>query len=103
MAIRLRLGLAVLGAALAFAAQAQTPAPSPATPVHPGREVLTGKCFQCHTESMFRDARQDRRAWEATLYRMVGRGALWTADEVKSMADFLGAEFGPNAPATPSK
>jgi hypothetical protein len=44
---------------------------------------------------MWRDHRQDRRGWEATLYRMVGRGALWTDDEIKSMADYLGVAFGP--------
>lgn len=61
----------------------------------PGRAIVLSKCFQCHTDAMFRDQRQDRRAWEATVYRMVGRGALWTPDEIRLMADYLGAEFGP--------
>ena len=43
---------------------------------------------------MFRDQRQDRRAWEATIYRMVGRGALWTPEEINQMSDYLGSEFG---------
>ena len=60
-----------------------------------GRAVVTAKCFQCHTDAMFRDARQDRRAWEAAIYRMIGRGGLWTAEEIKSMAEYLGSEFGP--------
>ncbi len=47
---------------------------------------------------MWRDQRQDARAWEANLYRMVGRGALWTTDEIKQMADYLGTDFGPNVP-----
>jgi mono/diheme cytochrome c family protein len=63
-------------------------------PAHPGRIVVLSKCFQCHTDAMFRDQRQDRRAWEATLYRMIGRGALWTPEEIKLMADYLGAEYG---------
>ena len=54
---------------------------------------------------MWRDQRQDARAWEANLYRMVGRGALWTTEEIKLMAEYLGTDFGPNtrpaAPATP--
>jgi mono/diheme cytochrome c family protein len=62
---------------------------------HPGRSVVMSKCFQCHTDAMFRDHRQDRRGWEAAIYRMVGRGGLWTADEIKAMADYLGSEFGP--------
>jgi mono/diheme cytochrome c family protein len=65
-----------------------------AGPQHPGRVVVLSKCFQCHTDAMFRDQRQDRRAWEATVYRMIGRGALWTPEEIKLMADYLGAEYG---------
>ena len=68
--------------------------PREAGPAHPGRVVVLSKCFQCHTDAMFRDQRQDRRAWEATVYRMVGRGALWTPEEIKLMADYLGAEYG---------
>jgi electron transfer flavoprotein alpha subunit len=29
---------------------------------------------------------------------MVGRGGQWTADEIKQMAEYLGAEFGPTKP-----
>ena len=63
----------------------------------PGKELVAGKCFQCHTDAMFRDGRQDRRGWEATIYRMVGRGGLWTQDEIKTMADYFATDFGPNA------
>jgi mono/diheme cytochrome c family protein len=71
---------------------------------HPGLAVLRDKCFQCHTDAMWRDARQDARWWEAALYRMVGRGGLWTTEEIKLMADYLGTDFGPNAkPPEPRK
>jgi hypothetical protein len=90
---------AVLCLASAGAALAQEGAPAGALP---GRAVVLSKCFQCHTDAMFRDQRQDRRSWEATVYRMVGRGALWTPEEIKLMADYLGAEFGP-APAPAAK
>lgn len=68
-------------------------------PQHPGRAVVLSKCFQCHTDAMFRDQRQSHRAWEATIYRMVGRGALWTPEEIKLMADYLGTEYGAAAKA----
>jgi hypothetical protein len=62
------------------------------------------KCFQCHTDAMFRDQRQGRRAWEATIYRMIGRGGLYTPEEITLMADYLAADFGPNVkPAAPAK
>lgn len=66
----------------------------PGFPDGPGKDVLTAKCFQCHSPRMWQDHRQDRRGWESTLYRMVGRGALWTEDEVKAMADYLGTAYG---------
>jgi hypothetical protein len=71
---------------------------------HPGLTLLKSKCFQCHTDSMWRDSRQDARWWEAALYRMVGRGGIWTPEEIKLMADYLGTDFGPNAkPPEPRK
>jgi len=71
---------------------------------HPGLQLLRDKCFQCHTDAMWRDARQDARWWEAALYRMVGRGGIWSTEEIKLMADYLGTDFGPNAkPPEPAK
>jgi mono/diheme cytochrome c family protein len=62
-----------------------------------GAELIASKCFQCHTQAMWQDQRQDTRDWEANLYRMVGRGALWTTEEIKLMAEYLGTNFGPQA------
>jgi mono/diheme cytochrome c family protein len=88
--------LLVLAAPVAAQDGAQPP-----TAQHPGRSVVMSKCFQCHADAMFRDWRQDRRGWEAAIYRMVGRGGLWTAEEINLMADYLGTDFGPGAkPAT---
>ena len=83
---------------LAAPAAAQQPPASGSGPQHPGREVLMGKCFQCHTDAMWRDHRAERRGWEAAIHRMIGRGGLWTAEDIKLMADYLGTDFGPNAP-----
>jgi mono/diheme cytochrome c family protein len=81
---------------LSFAALAQRGADRapPGFPDAPGKDVLVAKCFQCHGPNMWMAQRQDRRAWEATLYRMVGRGALWTEEEIKAMADYLGVVYG---------
>jgi len=91
----LLLAAGLLGSGLILAApvRAQETKQEPA-PQQPGRVIVLSKCFQCHTDAMFRDQRQDRRSWEATIYRMVGRGGLWTAEEIKLMADYLGAEYG---------
>lgn len=61
----------------------------------PGKEILQRRCFQCHAASMWTSLKQDRREWEAVLYRMVGRGALWTEADITAMADFLAQTRGP--------
>ncbi|MDA1186136.1 MAG: hypothetical protein O2930_16045 [Acidobacteria bacterium] len=66
-----------------------------ALPDGAGRDVLTQKCFQCHQMSMWSAIRQDRTAWEGVLYRMIGRGARWTDDEIDAMAGYLARVRGP--------
>lgn len=87
-------GLASAGALLAPCVRAQGAKPE-AGADSPGHVIVLSKCFQCHSDAMYRDLRQDRRAWEATVYRMIGRGALWTPEEIRLMADYLGTEYGP--------
>lgn len=77
-------------------APAQAQQSSPAE-LNPGRDLVARNCSQCHTNAMFRDGRQDERGWEATIYRMVGRGGLWTPEEIRQMADYLGLALGPDA------
>lgn len=79
-------------------AQDSASAQHAAAPSNPSRDLLMSKCYQCHTDSIWRDQRQDARAWEATLYRMLGRGAVWSGDEIKTMTSFLATDFGPNSP-----
>jgi hypothetical protein len=74
----------------------QKPKP-PGFPDGPGKETLVAKCFQCHSPGMWMDHRQDRKGWEGTLYRMVGRGALWTPEEISAMADYLAQLRGPTS------
>ena len=88
--------LAGLAASTAATAQSQKPA---GFPDGPGREVLAAKCFQCHAPRMWQDHRSDRRGWESVLYRMVGRGALWTEEEIRTMAGYLAAAYGSQAGA----
>ena len=93
MPIRKLLALVASVSFCSAAAAQQKPGPI-GFPDAPGKDVVLGKCFQCHAPTMWTDMRQDRRAWEGTLYRMVGRGALWTPEEIKQMADYLGNTYG---------
>lgn len=74
------------------AAQARPPAQTPAAS---GKDTLQRKCFQCHAAAMWSSVRGERKDWLGVLYRMVGRGALWTEDEINAMADFLAQTRGP--------
>jgi mono/diheme cytochrome c family protein len=85
--------LLVVVALVASPALAQQKPKPAGFPDAPGKDVLLSKCFQCHGPNMWTDQRQDRRAWESTLFRMVGRGALWSEEEIKAMADYLGAVY----------
>ena len=69
-------------------------APRSELPDGPGKDVLTKKCFQCHGQAMWKDLRHDRRGWDGVLYRMVGRGALWTQEEIDAMGAYLAQTFG---------
>src|SRR5262249_12327111 len=97
MAVRIAV-FALVSVPLALAAPAS--AQQPQQPAQPkGAELVAAKCAQCHSSAMWQDQREDARAWEANLYRMVGRGALWTTEEIKLMAEYLGTDFGPNVKA----
>lgn len=102
MSVLSKLFPTVLFACLIMPQTAYAQKPPPGFPDGPGKDVFLAKCFQCHAPTMWRDHRQDRRGWESTLYRMVGRGALWTEDEIKTMADYLGAAYA-RQPAKASK
>ena len=82
--------LLLVGSPPAIYAQQKAP---PGFPDAQGKDTLVMKCFQCHSPNMWMDHRQDRKGWESTLYRMVGRGALWTEEEIKAMADYLGTVY----------
>ena len=74
-----------------LAAETVSAAPARQTPppAASGKEILQRKCFQCHQASMWASVRGDRSEWLGVLYRMVGRGALWTEEEINAMASFL--------------
>jgi cytochrome c5 len=95
--IRLAAFLFCLTLASTWVSAAPPPAVQAAAASQPasGKEILQRRCFQCHQASMWASLRQDRKAWESVLYRMVGRGALWTEEEIGAMATFLAETRGP--------
>jgi len=85
--------------ARSFAAGATARAPQ--FPAGPGRDVLMARCFQCHNDGMWKDLRMDRRGWDGVVYRMVGRGALWTDEDIRAMGEYLAKALGRAAEKRP--
>jgi cytochrome c5 len=54
-----------------------------------GQETVAAQCFQCHGDGMWHDLKTDRNGWLSVIYRMIGRGGIWTPEQIASMADYL--------------
>jgi hypothetical protein len=96
LAFMTAIGLAFSSMALAQDNTGKTA--SATAPANPARDLVVSKCLQCHSDNIWRDQRQDARAWEAALYRMLARGAVWTGEDIKTMSGYLATDFGPNSP-----
>ncbi len=66
----------------------------PASLSQSAKDLFNSKCFQCHADTMWKNLRRDRKEWTGILYRMVGRGALWTEEEINTMAEYLATTRG---------
>ena len=64
-----------------------------------GKELVASVCIGCHALNTVTARKKTRSEWESTVSDMIGRGAQISADEAKSIADYLGAQFGPGSPA----
>lgn len=64
---------------------------------NPGQRMLAEQCFRCHGEGMWTDLKTDRSGWLSVLYRMIGRGGVWTEDQINVMADYLTATYSQGA------
>src|SRR5260370_8561368 len=93
MTIRQGVSAALAFAPLLLAAAAHGQDGTQQAAQHPGRSVVMSKGFQCHPDPMFRDQRQDRRAWESAIYRMLGRGGLAAPEETNLLSAYLSSPF----------
>lgn len=63
------------------------------SPYDAGQQMIAEQCFRCHGDGMWRDLDTDRAGWVSALYRMVGRGGVWTEDQIDMMADYLAETY----------
>ena len=59
-----------------------------------GKELVETRCALCHDLERVATAKRSRGAWPTIVADMVWRGATATADEAKTISDYLAANFG---------
>jgi len=74
---------------------ANLPPAKPVTlPDGAGKNLVETRCALCHDLERVAAAKRSRGAWPTIVADMVWRGATATADEAKTISDYLAANFG---------
>jgi len=60
-----------------------------------GAELLEERCSVCHSSSRPKTAKKTGEEWDATVTRMMGKGAKLSEKEKKTLADYLSATYKP--------
>jgi cytochrome c5 len=84
--------IVLAGLTLAFAATgcaAQAPVTSKAGETPDGATLVQQRCTRCHPSDRIDAARHDRAAWQATVDRMRGKGAVLDASEAATVVQYL--------------
>jgi hypothetical protein len=63
-----------------------------------GDILLEERCTQCHTLAPVEVARKTRQEWEATVYRMIGKGTRLNDEEARQVIEFLSDTYGVQQP-----
>lgn len=79
---------AMIGAAGSLCAAEKAPAIN-------GAELLEKRCSVCHPSAKPKAAKKTAEQWEATVTRMMGKGAKLSADEKKALVDHLSKTYKP--------
>jgi len=66
-----------------------------AAPTEDGTVLLEKRCSVCHPSERPKTAKKTPEQWEATVTRMIGKGAKLTADEKKVLVDYLSKTYKP--------
>ena len=87
---KMMLTVAAAGIGLAltsFAAEQQPPGE--------GAQLLEQRCSTCHASSRVKNAQKTVEGWEATVTRMMSKGAKLSDTEKKTLVDYLAATYAP--------
>jgi cytochrome c5 len=64
-----------------------------ALPDGPGKELVAARCALCHDLERVVAVKRGKQAWPAIIADMVERGAPATAEDAKTISDYLSANF----------
>lgn len=67
-------------------------------PDHPGREIVSVACTQCHGPNVFTQLRMGETAWRNQIYDMILRGAQIGPSDIDTAVNYMVASFGPGVP-----
>jgi cytochrome c5 len=70
------------------------PAKPVALPDGPGKQLVETRCALCHDLERVADVKRKKQDWPIIVADMVAWGAPVAADEAKSIADYLAANYG---------
>ena len=60
-----------------------------------GADLLEKRCSVCHPSARPKGAKKNLEQWDATVTRMMGKGAKLSADEKKALIDHLAKNYKP--------
>jgi cytochrome c5 len=87
-------------AVIAYLAANFGPGSAPATaaalalPAGPGMELVETRCTACHDLERVAVVKRQKADWPALVANMIGRGAVVSPDEAKTITSYLAAHFG---------
>jgi len=70
------------------------PAKSVALPEGPGKDLVTTRCALCHDLERVAAVKRSKQEWPLIVADMVAQGAPATANEAKTISDYLAENFG---------
>ena len=68
-------------------------------PAGPGKDATVKFCSDCHSIEQAVSVRQRPDEWTATVEKMVGMGAKIPQENYDAIVQYLGKNFGPDAPS----
>ncbi|MCJ7625451.1 MAG: hypothetical protein MUO76_18280 [Anaerolineaceae bacterium] len=70
-----------------------TPSATATPEVDQGQQLVASRCTVCHTLGTVETKKADRDGWQATVERMIGKGAQLNATEQELVIDYLALNF----------